>query len=227
MTKETGSQRWVAVAGSASRLVAPDETVVRVDVRTVVLATPQQALAEAAAARTRLRARIAERLTEVDVTDAHITTEPEYGEVREREGADVTRRTVVVGYSGVGTLDVRAEAGRAAEIVNAVGGHADAESVAPGFRVSRALRDRTTADLEVEAMRDARRRAERLVAVEGLTAGEVLRVEAGAEPVHGAPRAGMEYARMAMVADGPALDPMDPEPVELAARVHVRFAIGA
>ncbi len=223
VTHETKAQPWVAVEGIARRRVAPDETVVRIDVSTPVVPTPQEALSQAAAARGRVRDRLDEELAGVEVSDVRITTVAEHGERKEKADGAVVTRYVVVGYTGVGAINVRAAADRAADIVNAVGGHPDAASVSPDFRVSGALRDATVAELEADAMRDARVRAERLAGVESRRVGAPLRVEAGG----GAPGGGMPYAKVASlrVADAPGVDELDPEQVEITACVYVRFAL--
>lgn len=223
----------VTVEGWAHRHVMPDIAEVAVAIRTPRLATPQEALTEAIAARERLRERIGFRLAGVEVQDIRITARPEHAQQRRPQpmgpgfpGGGDEVEWVVVGYTGVGALTLRTETRRAAEVVMAVADHPDAAQVDPTFLLDRPTRRRVLDELECDALRDAHARAARLAGVLKRPLGPALSVKVGTDAGDGA----MTYQRTALMMDAsggqePEVSELRPEPLDIEARVTARFAL--
>ena len=231
----------VGVEGRARRRVVPDRVRVTVSLRTPVVRTPQAALRDAVAARERLRARAESALPDAERADGRLVAEPQ--QARETRplpaGADhpgglTQTEWVTVGYAGVGEMRLDDAAEKAAAMVDALRGHADAEGVVARFYVAPATRDAVHDTLQCDALRDARDRAANLAAALGQAIGPALSVDALA----GQPRPwGGVAERLAVMdaADGgdagtdddPEMSELVPEPVEVVATVHARFALRA
>lgn len=232
-----GTTPDVSVEGAARRRVTPDRVTVTVGLRTDAVATPQDALRDAVAARERLRQRVASALPGVERADGRLTAEPRHaqrtrplpaGGENPAGGADV--EWVVTGYAGVGDMTLEADAVRAAEIVDALRGHPDAARVAAEFSVASATRDAVHDALQCDALRDARERAARLASALGQDIGPALGIDAGAAGPGwdgGGPMALMAKSQGDDGEEDAAMSELVPEPVDVVATVRVRFALRA
>lgn len=226
------TRREVWVDGVAHRRVLPDIAVVRVSVRTDRVATPQEALSAALAARERLRERIAFRLAGVDVSDTRITAEPQHAQRRVPEPVSPTfpaggenQEWVVVGYEGVGAITLRASAARAAEMVMAVADHPDAHGVDPWFEMDPATDRQLRDELQCRALEDAHRRAARLAGVLAERVDRVTLIDAQEQS------SSLYSAKMATMQGGggeggdTGVSELVPEPVDIEVSVRARFAM--
>ncbi len=217
------------VMGAAERLVTPDRVRVSVSVQTPVLRTAPEALARAAEARRRLLDHMAASLPGTAVSDGRITTRQEQRSVEEERAGRIETRWEVAGYTGLCMIGVEDDAGRAAEIVAAVGAHPDAQRVWPAFEVSPALERRARDELEREAVRDALERAGGLAAAAGMAVGAVLSIGEPGPPQGpwGEPPVAARMLSADVSADEleEALGELRPEPEPRRAEVPVRVEL--
>ena len=220
------------VVGTAERQVVPDRVVVTVSVQTPVLRSAPEALAAAAEARRRLLDHLAAALPASAVSDGRITTHQEQRSVEEERLGRTETRWEVAGYTGLCTIAIEDDAGKAAEIVAAAGSHPDAERVSPYFEVGRALGRHVRDELEQEAVRDALARAQGLAAAGGMAVGPVVSIGEHGPPPGPAPG---DYEDVRMFAAPPSpmaaedlqdvLGELRPEPQLRTASVPVRVAL--
>jgi len=220
------------VVGFAERDVTPDDVEVALHIATRLHPTPQAALADAVEMRGRAGADMRARFSDVTIADRRINVREETKRVEVAVGADRTEhRYERLGHTGHCVLSMRAEAGRAAELVAHGGMLADVDEVRPTFYVSAALARATQRDLEREAVRDGLERAQELAEAAGhRVAGIVSLGEPPAEP-RSAPKG--EVLALAMVDDRSlsggdvqdALSELRPEAQRREVRVPVRVAI--
>ena len=220
------------VVGTAERQVVPDRVIVSIAVQTPVLRTAPEALAAAAEARRRLLDHLAAALPASAVSDGRLTTRQEQRSVEEERPGRTDTRWEVSGYTGLCTIAVEDETGRAAEIVAAAGSHPDAERVSPRFEVGPALDRRVRDELEREAVREALARAQGLAAAAGMAVGPVVSIGEHGPPAARDPGGEtIRYSRMMaeqpMAADelADALGELRPEPVLRTESVPVRVAL--
>lgn len=167
----------VHVLGHAERRVVPDRVAVWITIQTATLPTPAAALALGVERRARVRDALAAGAPEATVSDARVTTVPQYQHVEEPDAhGRVTSRSELRGYQGVCRLVADADAGAAAGLMALAGTHPDVSAASPSFTIGPALRRATERELEQEAVRDAIKRARGLAVAAGKRLGEVLAV---------------------------------------------------
>jgi uncharacterized protein YggE len=213
----------IRVDGEATREVAPDVVEMHVDVKTRVQETQEAALDAALRVRKQLRDLIAERRPDARVTDTRIrVAEHHVQRQRERPGG-LESDVVVDGYYGLAVVSIRDDADRAAELVASVGAGEEFSARPPAYSLSDTLEASVTAELESEAVVQARERAERLAAAAGCRLAGVLSI-GRFEPDRG-PRIRAMVAAETYDGRLALLEEMRPEPIRLEAVVPVEFAL--
>lgn len=217
--------------GVAKRDVDPDRVAVVVRIKTIVKSAQRQALERALELRNEISQEARSRFPDAKVTDTRIDVSEHQIKRETEDYRRVETEWVVDGYFGACSIRVEDAAERAAEVVAAFGAGEEYGAASPSFFLSEALRTQVVAELESEAVRAARAKAERLAAAAGCTLGAVLAI--GEDEMR--ERAEFEvFERRAFGAvDHEAafqdlvetIGEVRPEPITVSASVPVRFAL--
>jgi uncharacterized protein YggE len=218
----------ITVDGRARREVIPDRVVVSVTVRTRVLPTAREALADCAARRRRLLDALAAARPGAEIRDGRIDVREHQVRVKDRASGETVEHWEVRGHFGRCVVEAEEAADEAAALVAAAGALPEATAVHPRFHVSPALSRAVDGELQQGAARDGVARAEAIAAALGVEAGGLLSVAES--------RGGGYEPRMALAAYSaePPGDPDDiaadlgelrPDPVTMEAVMTVRMAI--
>ena len=219
----------ISVDGRAEREVVPDRVVVAVTVRTRVLPTASEALADCAARRRRLLDALAAARPGATIRDGRIAVREHEVRVKDQGSGETVERWEVRGHYGDCLVEAEEPAGEAAALVAAAGALPEATAVRPGFRVSPGLARTVEGELQQEAARDGVARAGAIAVALGVAAGGILSV---AEPSGrgGGYEPHIAFARSADAGMGPDdiaadLGELRPDPVTMEAVMAVRVAI--
>lgn len=170
----------IRVIGTAERNLAPDRCHASFSTETPIRHSPESATEDLAIVRRMLLDRLREAHPEATITDSRVRVGAHYDyQLVETVNGDMTtteRQRVLVGYVGTCSIQVEDEANRAAAIIANANAVTSWTFNAPVFRVSNERRAEALAELECEAIGDARRRADRQAAAAGCRIARVLTI---------------------------------------------------
>lgn len=210
--------RTVSVTGYASREVTPDVAVISVGVATRG-ATPAETLAANAAAATKVIEAVRKAGVEArDVRTDNVSITPNYRNVRDSAGDIESREDGFTASSSV-TVRVRDLAKLGPLVAAATGQGANRIN---GLTFEYSGRRQAEAELQAEAVRNARETASRLVEAAGARLGPLQAISAG--DVRPMPRRGDVYAMRAAPADM-AAPPVEAGEITLSASVNATWII--
>ncbi len=220
------------VEGGAERQVDPDRVTVTAQIRSDVAPESPDALRAALDSRRALRELVGERHPGAAVVDTAVRVESHMVEREERTGPATTEtRWVEAGYIASCRVSAEASATEAAALVATFGASPRVRLETPVFALSAALERSVSLELDCEAIRDARARAEAMAdaadcRVEGIVSiGERQRGGgSGIEPRGFAAKADVDVTTTADDLSSLAGE-LRPEPVRLVRAVLVRFRI--
>ena len=201
----------VTASGNAESKAAPDMATIRIGVE-----TRAKTAKEAQASVSALANRLIDAATKVvPERKAYQTSELSVFPVYPQPGAEIPK---IVGYGARNVLTIRVDdVSKVGPLVDAVtdAGATNVDSIAFGLKDDKAARRQAL----VDAVRDARDKAEAMAAGLGLKLGAVYSVEEGGGPIV------RPYEMMAMGRMKDASTPVMPGEVSLSASVTVRFRL--